>query len=679
MKAPGWSHWRKLTGAMLTTLWTVATLAQSTGTTSPSGMRPWTNYQVILWIGDSVRRQPSRFSTLLDRMRELGATAGMVFGREDPAPWSHAGVPYYVENMINRGLCLKWNSRVRDWSSWIDQWARTRDPRAFVREYGLYDPAWRAWARAEARDIARLNAPHQPLAYNLRDELSITISANPFDYDFSEPTLEAFRTFLRRRYGQLEALNRAWGTQFAAWSDVRPFTTDEIKHRMVSGAAHPEGQPDWSALSRIRFNPTTAREHPKRWNLAPWCEFRSFLDDTWAGILDELRQTVRQEDPATPVGIEGTQMPHAFGGFDLWKLAQVCDWMEPYDVTGARAILGSFMPGRPLLSTIGEADTARARRRLWHLLLEGDRGCIVWWSEDCLDTASPELALTAKGRALAPALHEMRSPLATLIFRAQREFDPVAIHYSQPSIQVAWLIESTVDGRTWPRRFSSYEARHNRHAARRMAVVQALRRAGISPRFLASAQLEAGALERGWRGIVLPSSYALSDAEVAALRQFEQRGGRVLYDGEPGAFDEIGRLRAQPVWPDRGDGEDVAAAALEVARPPVRWTPLGVPVVAYRYRWTARGEPVRLVAFEYDTAAQMNEDLQVVERSPESAVTLQVTFDESGWVSNLTTGQRLGQGSSARIEVRAERPTVLAITRTPPPEQGDLVEWLSSH
>ena len=54
--------------------------------------------------------------------------------------------------------------------------------------------------------------------------------------------------------------------------------------------------------------------------------------------LDGLRKTAHEIDAATPVGIEGTQMPHAFGGYDLWKLSQSVDWMEPYDTGNAREI-----------------------------------------------------------------------------------------------------------------------------------------------------------------------------------------------------------------------------------------------------------------------------------------------------------------------------------------------------
>ena len=647
----------------------------SAGAADLPAPRPWTDYRVILWTGESAWTSPERAAVFFRRLRELGATHGMVTGDADPAALLRAGVPYYVENSVNRGLCLKWNSRVRDWDRFVTDWARGRAADAFVREYGLFDPEWRRSAAASARAAAVRHAAHAPLAHDLRDEISITMSANPFDYDFSPPTLAAFRDWLRRTHGGLEVLNRAWNTRFSAWEDVRPFSTDEIKNRMASGDAVPRGQPDWQALARLRFDPAAARREPGRWNLAPWCDFRTFLDEAWAGILDDLRRTARAADPATPVGIEGTQMPHPFGGYDLWRLSQVLDWVEPYDIGGSRAIVGSFMEGRPILSTIGEKNGNAARRRLWHLLLEGDRGCIVWWSEDCIDWNTPGCPLTAKGRALAPVLQELTGPLAGLVVRARREWDPLAIHYSQPSIQVDWLIESTVDGRTWHRRFSSYEAGHNRQAAQRVAWLRQLRRAGYSPRFVSTEQIERGDLEKeGWRALVMPGSVALTDREAARLRGFAQAGRTLVYEGEPGTFDGHGVLRSAPVFPPRPDVSDVAIAVSSIPVP-VRVAPASSGVVAYRYRLGA----ARLIALERDANVRMGEDLKLVggDAAADTPVDVEVAFDPPGFAVDLRSGHRFGRTDRVRLTVDPGCPALLAVTDKALPD-GDAVAFLGA-
>ena len=213
------------------------------------------DYRTIMWIGDSAYRQPGKVPLFFQRLREMGINTGMVHGDASFEPLVTIHFPYYVENIVNKGLCLKFNSTVKDWDAFVTTWATTRTTNAFRRDYSLDDPEWRHWANEQMRRLVEKNRPHHPFAYNIRDELSITTSANPFDYDFSPVTLTAFRKWLQTQYPDLAALNRTWATEFASWDDVRPFSTDQIKNRMASGDALPRGNPDWQALRALRFDP----------------------------------------------------------------------------------------------------------------------------------------------------------------------------------------------------------------------------------------------------------------------------------------------------------------------------------------------------------------------------------------------------------------------------------------
>jgi hypothetical protein len=565
--------------AMFTWLGVLAGVCRAglAATSDAPALRPWTDYRVVMWVGDSAQKSPDQFPLFLERLREMGVDTAMVHGADaSPQRYLDQQFPYYVENIVNRGLCLKWNSKVTEWDRFVTAWANGGRPTtAFVRDYCLDDPTWLDGAREQMRTAARQHGSHAPLAYDIRDELSTTVSANPFDYDFAPAALAGFRTWLQAQYHDLAQLNAAWATPFGTWDDVRPFTTDAIKNRMASGEALPRGKPDWQAVQRLKFVPLAAGKELVRWNLAPWCDFRTYMDVSLARTLGALRQAAHEIDPLTPVGIEGTQMPHAFGGYDLARLAQVLDWVEPYDIGNAREIFGSFMPGRPILTTVFERETNQARRRLWHLLLEGDRGCIIWWSEDCLDWSRPDFPLTSKGRALAPVLRELKSPLARLFLGAKRQRDPIYLHYSQPSIQVNWLLESTVDGSTWHRRFSSFEADHNQQARVRNAWLKALQDLGWSPQFISAEQLER--LELGpsdHHTLVLPQSWALSDREVQTVRAIVQGPPpvaipppqrTVLMSGAPGWFDEHGRLlatnRLETVFPSTENGRPCARSS----------------------------------------------------------------------------------------------------------------------
>jgi hypothetical protein len=485
-------------------------------------MRQWDDYQVIMWVSGKTTADPAKTPLVVQRLREMGVSAGMVTGEGDPTMWTQGRMPYYVENIVRTGLCLKFRSPVTDWGKFINDWMQTRDEAAFVRPYCLEDPAWLTESKKWMQRAARMHQANAPLLYDIRDELSTTISANPFDYDFSPQSLAGFRKWLQEQYDTLEALNKQWDTDFPSWEVVKPFSTDQIKRRMITGERMPKGPPDdWSALKHVKFDPMQAAKEPVKWNFSPWCDFRSYMDTVLARTLDTLRQSTRDVDSATPVGIEGTQMPHAFGGYDLWKLSQSLDWVEPYDVANSREILGAFMPGKPMLCTLFEKDAEHAMRRLWHLLLLGDKGCIVWWSEDCIDATKPDCPLTEKGKALAPVFREMQSPLAQLFMRAERETDPIAIHYSHASIQIAWLLESVADGKTWPRRFSSFESGHSRHAKVRNGWLKMLQDAGYTPRFVSTEQMENGELHTAdYRALILPDSIALTKREAEAVHSW---------------------------------------------------------------------------------------------------------------------------------------------------------------
>jgi hypothetical protein len=684
----------------------------------PSTTRPWTEYRTIMWVGDTAYRSPEKLPLFFERLRELGITTAMVFGDADPRPLLDNNLPYYVENLVNRGLCLKFNSKVADWDKFVTEWARTGRPEtALARDYCLDDPAWQSESRATVERIVAKNAANHPLAYDLRDELSTTLSANPFDYDYNAIALEHFRQWLTTKYPSVESLNAEWATQYRSWEQVRPFTTDQIKNRMSSGEALPKGNPDWQRLQQTRFDLSEAARTPVRWNFAPWADFRTYMDVSLARALDNLRQAAHAADPATPVGIEGTQMPHAFGGYDLWRLSQVLDWVEPYDIAGAREIFGSFMGERPIVTTVFESETNPALRRLWHLLLEGDRGCLVWWSEDCIDWKSSDWKLTRKAKALQPVLHEMTSPLAQLFLRSPRVYDPVFLHYSQTSIQVDWLLESTVDGSTWLRRFSSFESEHNQMAKNRRAWLKALQDLGYSPRFLASEQIEKGALAGSTNIVlVLPNSWALSDTErqqiTTCFGKDAGAGNTLLAEGPAGVFDGHGKLQVGTVGTELLGKLSLINGSAAIARnttlstcatssasyvadrlkpgadsPWLNWLKsqlagvepqIKVPANAHArvHRFKARSG--QLFAIERNVDYQMSEELKQSggNQSLEQPLVTEAVLNTAAHVYDLSSQTYLG--FTNRIEFRLDpwRPSLFAALRMKLPANG-IVERLS--
>ena len=686
-----------------------------------TAIRPWDEYRVILWMGDSFQRRRKDAPLIMKRLREMEVDSGMVYGGEGTGEvWATNGFPYYVENIVNRGLCLKWNAKVSDWDPFVTAWAKNREESAFVREYCLDDPAWFASAESAMRSAAQRHAAQRPLAYNIRDELSVTISANPFDYDFSPASLAGFRDWLQSVYGTFEALNAAWSTEFGAWEQVMPFSTDKIKNRLASGLALPRGKPDWGAVAAIRFDPARARAGATRWNFAPWADFRTYMDLVLARTLARLRDASHAVDPATPVGVEGTQMPHAFGGYDLERLSGALDWVEPYDIGNAREIFGSFMPGKTIMTTVFEKETAPASRRLWHLLLSGDKAALIWWSEDCLAWDAPELTLTAKARALAPVFRELKGPLARLFLRASPVRDPVALLYSQPSIQVDWLIESCVDGSTWHRRFSSFEADHNRMAKVRNAWLKSLQDLGFSPEFIGEKDLVSWGRKNPSGALILPTCRAMSPGASEVIRDFLRKPSAdasravVLADGTPGLFDEHCRLLPRTplddLFPMAESSEKVLArcsgpassveswqgdvggqGAVRLKKVPDRawidWLearlaslprevrlPVDARVRIHRYRLGS----ARLVAFERNIDYQMSEDLRQGggNETLEVPVELSAKLDRKAWVYDLNKRSVVGFVEAIPFRLDPWKPSLFALLDSPPPEGADVVASL---
>jgi hypothetical protein len=210
-----------------------------------NALRLWNEYRAIMWVGDSAFKKPEKLTVFYERLREMGINTAMVYGDGDLSPLLDNKFPYYVENVVNQGLCLKFNSKVTNWDKFVTEWARNGRPdSALTRDYCLDDLQWQNRAAGLMQNAARKNRTHEPLAYDIRDELSTTISANPFDYDFSPVALDGFRQWLKTQYRDLTELNGQWEMKFGSWQEVRPFTTDQIKNRMASGEAAPRGKPD---------------------------------------------------------------------------------------------------------------------------------------------------------------------------------------------------------------------------------------------------------------------------------------------------------------------------------------------------------------------------------------------------------------------------------------------------
>jgi hypothetical protein len=472
--------------------------------------RDWDDYWVLMWVmGTSYQQKP--VEQVFWKMRELGCNGGMAYMGGSDELLTRFFLPYYNENMHRIGYC----KRQQEYMDLVAAYVKTRDKSLLVRKPCLDDPAWRDKVQQQLVALAKRRAPFRPVAYSIEDESSLTFFARDFDFDFSPVSLARFRDWLKEQYGTLQRLNAQWGSDFQDWNQVMPSTILEVLPR-------------------------------KDRNYSSWADHREYMDLSFARCLGGFEQAIRTVDPHTPVGLVGTQMPGVSTGYNYWLLCNHLTFLEPYDIGNSIECVRSFQQlGEHRVfwtTTTGVRPLEPTKFRLWRYLLHGAGGCIVWESSSIIKGSPPEI--TPEARAITPTFHELQGGIARLLRTAQRDDDPIALHYSQRSIRGRYLL-----------RWAEKPGAIPYHEAASMVPVNSpmchawegwtklLEDLGLQYRFVASEQIERGDLSRqGYKVLILPLSVALSDEEIAEIEKFAEAGGVVIADCLTGQMDRHCKL-----------------------------------------------------------------------------------------------------------------------------------------
>ena len=473
---------------------------------------PWDDYVVLIW-------NPGRTREYLEKIKALGINAGLV---HSPPPGPPPEPTPYLENLLDTNLRFylaqlapRWlafyhqtGRRGEEWQPLRDAYKATRDKHLLVRKNCLNDPVVAMAYKARIQDIVRCYMPYGPLWYDISDEAGIGDLVGPFDFCFCPHCLNKMRDWLRKVYGSIEALNEEWGTSFKSWDEVEPMTTEEVRRR-------------------------------GDYNLAPWADHRTFMEITFAEAFRVCRDWVREVDPTRPVGLTGGQMPSAYGGYDWWRLTRLLDFIEAYNIGNSREVIRSF-GGKRIVHVITLFDVGdEAKWMLWHHLLHGDRGVILWDYDDGVGkryVVEPSLEINPKGLEMKETFLELRGGIAKLLSLAEFEDDLIAIHYSQSSIHAHWMLE-TEDVDIADR--SNFDERARSEFVRlRESLLKLLEDLGLQYRFVSYEEVENGELtKRRYRVFIMPRSIALSRKEVERIREYVESGGVVIADGLVGLMD----------------------------------------------------------------------------------------------------------------------------------------------
>jgi hypothetical protein len=471
----------------------------------------WWDYAIIMWQNYSAE--------MFAKLKDLGINGGQYIGRNTTPPefLLKNDLRWYAENIATDFYSAYHHyhpDRETGWEFKQARLAHQTEPASlepFKRHPSLTDAEWLKRVHDRLVASARFFSPYRPFFYSLGDETGIAELEAAWDFDLSDQSLVPMRDWLRERYATLDALNRQWGTKFTSWSSVSPMTTDEAMERSDD-------------------------------NFSAWADFKEWMDVCYATALRMGTDAIHSVDREAYVGIGGGQMP-GWGGYDYSRITQSLTAIEPYDIGNNIEIIRSLNPKMAVLTT-AFAHGPWEKQRVWYELLHGGRGLILW--DDKSEYVDKNGQVEERGREAESQYNELRKGIGALLINSRRQSDRIAIHYSQPSLRVEWLLESRPRGGAWATRSAKAERTDNNFLRLRESWCRLIEDNGLQYNFVSYGQLEQGELLRGgYRVMILPHSSALSALEAAAIHEFVAQGGTLIADGDPGAFDEHGRRLQQ--------------------------------------------------------------------------------------------------------------------------------------
>jgi len=398
---------------------------------------------------------------------------------------------------------------------------------------------------------------------------------------------------LKAKYGGIAALNKAWGVNFPAprneadgreqWEPLRgllsetrsvpEFSEKALSERLgpiekanVRWGAHttwaaeqrPTGFKSWSEvvafLNRF-YQELSSVQSTEGWNVSPWCDFRTFMDETFADAIGRARAICKAEDPHARCATEGGQAPFAFGWYNYENVVKQVDVIEPYNIGNNVEVIRSLNRDVIMISTHGfqhkpgaplteeeRLYQKRAPQPIWWGLFHGHRGSIIWDANlpDYRFVDEETGQLTPAALTYADTFQEFHKGIAKLIISSRRLHDGIAVHYSQPSMQVHWLLDNVQHARKWM--LHSGGDRGSHFTGVRNGWTKLIEDLGLQYEFVGARQIEEGKLTRNeYRVLILPQSLAMSPREVEQIRQFVQTGGTLIADYRAATMNEHGR------------------------------------------------------------------------------------------------------------------------------------------
>src|SRR6185437_3688663 len=164
------------------------------------------------------------------------------------------------------------------------------------------------------------------------------------------------------------------------------------------------------------------------WNVSAWCDFRNFMDQTFADGVKRAADICKAEDPYALCATEGGQSPFAFGWYNYEQVLRAVDVIEPYNIGNNVEVVRSLKPSAIMMSTHGfggfrprhgqtpspeqeRIAQKRVTQPIWWGLFHSHNCALIWDNNEpnnkFVDLESGKV--TISGETFSPIFHELRA------------------------------------------------------------------------------------------------------------------------------------------------------------------------------------------------------------------------------------------------------------------------------
>ncbi|KAA2252122.1 beta-galactosidase [Solihabitans fulvus] len=433
---------------------------------------------------------------VLDQLHDGGIRVDLATATAAPPPWLTHAHPEMLP-VTAEGVRLSHGSR---------------------QSYCPTSPIYRERAVALAGRLAERYRAHPALAsWHVGNEYGCHVARC-----YCDRCAVAFRDWLRERHGSVKAVNDAWGTEF--WS---------------------QHYTDWAQILPPRATPTYG-------NPGQLLDFDRFSSDALLDLYRAERDVLRELTPGVPV-TTNFMINSAFDKIDYWSWAREVDF-----VSNDHYVQGENSDGHIDLAFSADLTRGVAGGKPW-LLMEHSTSAVNWQPRNIAKRPGEgrrhsysHVARGADGtlffqwrqsRAGAERYHSGMLPHAGVDTKVFREVCQVGAEYQRASE----LLESTVDASVaivfdpqagWAAEQPAHPTEDFSYQDTVFALYRELWLAGVTVDFV-----HPSADFAGYRLLLVPALYAVTDADATRIARYVEAGGHALVTWFSGITDERGHVR----------------------------------------------------------------------------------------------------------------------------------------